>query len=520
MSDTEPKENSAEVPAKEEDRSAPTAPEETSESTTSDVVPNEESVAEEPSSKPTLAEAVFKDLSGFEMTGYWEPSEDEDKKLAVPVALGGRSTIPDIIEQHYPNWSGEKANDQHLTAMLMLTKSIVKHIAPVNRNLSKLSKIITDDEGNQTGIQRNKPEIKAGKVISEDTAFAIMSACGKSGKYHAPLVNSGFRIEFKRSTAESRIYLDELLAENMGEIGRHTMGGSYLNTHVYMTREITQFLKEHMTDHNIEGIGSTNADRVFEYIAAADYPTLINMIAVCEYPHGYDITVPCGNCGAMTEGKITPAHIMKVDGSMLTSAQREQICRSMQDTVTEEEIENYQSLFPKPKPFVLNFDNDIKWTFEMARPRLIDRINVGVSWCDGINRAIQRHMEKRDSRQVRERITQSLLAINTLSNYLPYIKCIKVRNTTGELDQVVDDLGVIHKLLKEILDHPDVNKLIEALENHNTNDNPVIHGVTPHECGKCGHISKESLVEVDLETQLFTQALPGSGLSDYCVADR
>lgn len=449
---------------------------------------------------------------------------DKDGSNATPLLLSGIKTLETVVKKYYPNF---ETNQSHLINMLILTKSVVNGLVGINRSIDDLNRFIIDDDGNKTAIQKYKDPIRSGHILTEDAALAILSATGLEGQYHAPLVNSGFRIQLKRAASEDRIRLDEVLAERMGEIGRHTLGGSYLNSHSYMTRDITKFIMDHMTGHNVKGIGQRDYQKILPLIAEADYPTLLNMITVCEYPDGYEVSVPCGSepkegkppCRHLTTGIIKPAHLMKVDSTMLTSDQRKQICYPMSKRVTVKEIEEYQAAFSVPKPLELMIKG-VKWTFEFKRPSLLDRNTVGIKWCDGINAAVEHFMEKREDEHVRERVTTSLLAINTLTNYLPYIKLIRVTDPERELDNSTDNIGAIHKILKRLVDEEGLDKLVDACEEILTNQNPVIHGVPPHKCTRCGFVSKEPIIEVDLETQLFIQALPGTAASVYLGAER
>lgn len=452
-----------------------------------------------------------------------------DPDLPPPVAMNLLlQNLETLLEKRYPDFA---TVSQQLFDYAAIASSIDDSTMRTAATLDKLERFIqTADGERRTATTRYTPAARQGEVTTADGVASLFVAAGTDGTWHMPLVNSGFRISVSTPSNEARCLMDERQVSRMGELGRYTYGASYSNSTAYMDGDIFNYILDHVTGHNIEGVNSTDRGTLRKYIDERDFQSLVALIVHASNMDGYNVTVPCvmDNCNHDTVGLITPAHLIKYNDSILTDFQRDIITRPMSQVVSIKDLEKYKEEFGMPAPVVVKHKG-VTYTVNLHRATLHDRVRSGSMWCDGINKAVNDFLkrtgsEEADDGKQRLALVERMLNINELSNYLPHIKSIvitKQDEDSGEyiINSTITGVEALHIACKSLIKVPGaLEAVLTTLGDMDGDLNPVAIGVPSFRCSGCGKIPQVEFVPVNIKTQFFIRALDRKATAAYLAA--
>jgi hypothetical protein len=493
---------------------------------TTDVVNDEDvDVSHEVEGIATEAVKVTKSPEPQAFSAFKEQTKKDDGRPPTPMNLF-RGDIEGLIAKYYPDDKDELS----LISAALLASSLSTYSERSDAAGGKLDKFIHNvDNTIKTAVSQFHPKVQHGEVTTADAVAALLIAAGVNDTWQMPLVNSGFRISLNTPSAEDRILLDEKLVIRMGELGRYTYGASFSNTSAYMDTDIFNFFLDHVAGHNIEGVALKDKGALRKYIKAEDFDAIITLMVHAINRDGYDVVVPCPGkeCNHITNGLVTPSHLIKYDQSLLTDLQRDIITRPMSKQVSIKDLVAYQDAFTPPKAVSVTH-NGVTYEIYITRPSLHDRCRVGTVWCDGINNAVDKFLHRmggEDNQQTKRALVERLLDINALTSFLPYFQSVRIYKQDPEsaeyiIDNTVTGIEAINLTVKSLINVPDLlTKVLSTIDNLANEINPVGIGVPRFKCSKCDHMGDSEFVPVSIKTQFFTHALGQKALLTYLQAN-
>lgn len=430
--------------------------------------------------------------------------------------LYGSSALAEVVNKVAPN---PEHNPVDAAIHYQMVASTGMHDGR-KYSITSLKAGITGPEG-PLGITRKKSILKAGAGVDDATILAIMSSAGLDGYYEAPLLSSGFRIQMRCSSAEDDVWLDEKLSEVITEAGVMSLGYSFRGEMALMRRQLVSFLARQMTGHNIAGLAQDDWQSVFKHISPQDYDTLLLLWAHSVNPDGWEVHVPCPNpkCHHVDSGKVVPAFLFWPDGSKLTEQQKSIITRTMDQKVTEEELVAYRADFRTPVPVDLK-SGDVTFRIHTGFTSLVDDVRESSKWMSTINTVVNDTLAKlsptnktEEDIDLKVRTTRNILERHFLGMYISYITKIEMHH--GDTVVEVEDKGKMNSILSKLINVEGAENLINTINDVMAEENPTFIGTPSITCPSCRVLPKEPLTTFNIETQLFTHALPGRALAAY-----
>lgn len=240
-----------------------------------------------------------------------------------------------------------------------------------------------EHEGFKMGASMPNYEYIPGKKLTgKEAATRMRTAMGLGAKIRIPLWHTGIWVELEAPSDSELLMLDQLISEEKIELAAKTGGMIFSNEGIYMFEHLMNFILDHVITTSLN---TTDRETLLRVISLQDCYYLAHGMAMTIYPQGYPLRIPCveniDKCKHVTEAHVNLAYMLMVDRNALTQEQKLHMAKK-KTFFSPEEVLAYQ------KSGILGEGRRVEITDKLAlvlrRPSLLDNINAGHAWIDGM----------------------------------------------------------------------------------------------------------------------------------------
>lgn len=422
-------------------------------------------------------------------------NENTDPKVVLPTELNSvLKKLLVIIE----NMSTETFKEKYSKKQMAVTGVNLESQTLANDKDIGNEILASDDWVNEVNysdktICIDKIPVKGTGKLTGTAAIAKFSSALAVGEYITiPLYHSGFNITIKPPYDDDIVNLDLALSNNEIKLGRSTSTLVYSNYSVVYTRILTDFIISHLVSTTLDVPNDVN---IADMISVNDfYPMLIGMLAAMN-PKGYTFIKSCVNtvkledevpiCNYSVTGTVNPMLLLRVNKKDLTQSMLEQMSKKQPNSVTIDNVKEYQLSLSKLKEKVItigNSDTDIKLTLKV--PTLGGYIDNGEAWVDNIiskTEAMFTEADKPEQKNVKIRNTLNAVILGVYNIYISRIELItdsdrSYADERADIDNLLDMFSVDDSLL---------NPYIQEVRDYITNSKIAIVATSKYICPNC-----------------------------------
>ena len=341
----------------------------------------------------------------------------------------------------------------------------------------------------------NKP---GGKITGAAAAARFYTELGLGGLIQIPLWHSGFHITLKAIKETELADLMLRIANNHITLGRNTNTLIFSNYSVVLIRLVMEFVTRHIQSCTLD---IPNINDITKFIKIQDIQPLVNGLIQSIYLKGFNDVRTCINslkidqatgkpeCNFKMTSLIDPKKLLWLDRRALTDKHMEHMLKRSPNSMTENEVLEYQSTLRinKSKDVKVNTDNGKVLTFTLNTPYLNEHITSGERWIkDVISLTEKLFTEDLDieEKNIRVRKTSKMTLLNV---YKHYIKAISLEDGT-----TVDEESDISDLLEIItVDKTAFKEILDAVKSYIENNIIALVAIPNFKCPECQALQVE-----------------------------
>lgn len=361
------------------------------------------------------------------------------------------------------------------------------------------------------------PKTKEGNLSGQVAINVFTSLLGVGEVTQIPLWHSGFWITIKPPVIADLINLEQAIANNQILLGRETNTLVYSNYSVVFNRIVVDFILSHMISCSLKlPVG----DDIRDYISTQDlYPLILGMLNSM-YPNGIDVTRGCINttrveddktpkCTFIGSGNLDTKKLIWINRKSLNSYMLDIMSKRRPDSVSVDEVKEYQRTIKEMHPRTINIDtengNTVSFTFKI--PTLREYIDNGEAWVNNVIKKSEELFTEQDSAEIKNMKVNDILLSIVLGIYNIFVSEIK----SNQYD--INDIETITSVL-EILSAD--NKLFETFNKEVSkyiSDAVIAVVATPNfECPVC---KQESQTDSTVVNKAFKELIPLNVLETF-----
>lgn len=320
----------------------------------------------------------------------------------------------------------------------------------------------------------NKP---GGKITGAAAAARFYTELGLGGLIQIPLWHSGFHITLKAIKETELANLMMSIANNHITLGRETNTLIFSNYSVVLIRLVMEFITRHIQSCTLD---IPNINDVTKFIKIQDIEPIVNGLNQAIYLKGFNDVRTCIKsleldgvtgkplCTYKMTSVVDPKKMLWVDRRSLTDKHMEHMLKRSPNSMTENEVLEYQSTLRvnKAKKVNINSENGKILTFTIESPYLNKHIISGERWVKDVITLTEKLFTEDidiEEKNIRVRTTSKMVLLNV---YKHFIKAISLEDGTivdeekdisEILEIITSDKVAFKELLKEIKTYIDEN---------------------------------------------------------------
>ena len=330
------------------------------------------------------------------------------------------------------------------------------------------------------------------------------------GEYvEVPLYHSGFWITLRPPKQSEIITLETNLANLTVSLGRDTTSIVYSNYSVIANRHIVEFIKDHIYKSSLK---LKEDDDILNYINVQDLQSMVLGLVISMYPNGIDLIRPCTNASVVDENgmpkcdyvatvKVDPKKLLFVNRKALPNNCLETLSKKLPNSVTTDEILEYQNSIAQlaPKDVTFKTDNDKEVTITFKTPMLAKYIVSGESWVQNIITKTEELFTDSDTKESKNKKVEDMLSTYLLGIYNTFVYKISTAND-GVVHTVTDETTIDNILEVMSTDRTMLTEYVDKVAEFITNAAIAVVGIPTYECPKCKAIQEDSKANEDLRS--------------------
>lgn len=292
-------------------------------------------------------------------------------------------------------------------------------------------------------------------VLSNQNAIALFSkALGIGELVEVPLWHSGFWVTLRPPKQSEIIVLESNIANLSVQLGALTSTIIYSNYSVIAIRMLMDFIKDHIQNSSLK---LSPEDDILDYINIQDLQPLVLGVIISMYPKGAPITRSCVNtivldddnvpkCDYSIRGVLDPKKLLFVNRKALSSEHINQMIKRLPNSVTIDDVKNYQLTLDRIKPHKIEFNTeaeDVKINLTISLPSIKEYITAGEEWVNDIIYKSEELFTDADNQEAKDKKVDEMLSTFVLGLYSTFITEIE---NVNEGKKVVDKATIINLL--------------------------------------------------------------------------
>lgn len=349
-----------------------------------------------------------------------------------------------------------------------------KRLVNLSRSLSPIWQDVyfeqIDKEGDwHNSVRHNDTLLGAGKVKPanmKDPVMAIRASFGQGSMVQVPLWNTGLWVTFRAPTLQALLDFEQKTRLDKMNLGRSSNGMVFSSVEVYTVENYMRFALEHVVSVNYTFETGDTVEELLSVIRSRDYQQVLWGLVCAMYPDGYPLRQPCvanpDKCKHVDELLINFARMGFVDRAKFTPNQA--LKMASRNTKRDRKwLEEYQAEFTFAEKRI-QLGKGL--TAVLRVPSLLQQIDAGHLWVDGISKATNDAFGARLSEMDRIRHIMRSGALTNLRQYSHWIAsfehCLNpddsptiyedYENKDRILEMLSEDSEVSDKFNEEILD--------------------------------------------------------------------
>lgn len=375
----------------------------------------------------------------------------------------------------------------------MLVKALLNKEAKWEQEPKYADKVLNIRE---LTIGSNKP---GGKITGAAASARFYTELGLGGLIQVPMWHSGFHITLKAIKETELADLMIRIANNHISLGRDTNTLIFSNYSVVLNRLVMEFVTRHIQSCTLD---IPNINDVTKFIKIQDMQPIVNGLIQAIYLKGFNDVRTCINSLSIDKGTgkpnctfkmtslVDPKKLLWVDRRALTDKHMEHMLKRSPNSVTENEVLEYQSTLKvnKIKNVKVNTDNGKVLTITLNSPYINEHITSGERWIkDVITLTEKLFTEDLDieEKNIRVRKTSKM---TLLSVYKHFIKAISLEDGS-----TVDDESDIVDLLEIItVDKTAFKEILDGIKDYIDTNIIALVAIPNFKCPECNALQNES----------------------------
>ena len=354
-------------------------------------------------------------------------------------------------------------------------------------------------------LMASKPPINhTSGMLSGNRAVAhVRSLLNLGYGFMIPLWHSGFWIRIKTPIESELLEFYRELSNSKISLGRQTFGLAFNNNKVYMVDALTEFVKRHITDTNIDIPEDFDLATIID---CRDIDILVWGMAAAIWTNGFGYVRACtvdpSSCNHVVDEMVDVTKMLVVRKEQLTRSQLAHMSKKSPKGITLESLKKYKDDFIVGIDRVIKVNDDI--SVNLTTPTLYQYIVQGKEWISNIEEEFGRAATMTESER-NNYLTQQGLATR-LRQYTHYIKSIKAGEAVIEDEDAAKDiLNVLSGVDMES------SKFMEEIFKYIDDSQVALIAIPGFKCPGCGKEQTEPtdkyygrLIPVDAFSTFFT----------------
>ena len=333
-------------------------------------------------------------------------------------------------------------------------------------------------------------------ILSNQNAIAFFSkALGIGELVEVPLWHSGFWVTLRPPKQSEIIVLESNIANLSVQLGALTSTIIYSNYSVIAIRMLMDFIKDHIQNSSLK---LSPEDDILDYINIQDLQPLVLGIIISMYPKGAPITRICVNtivldsnnipkCDYSIRGVLDPKKLLFVNRKALSSEHINQMIKRLPNSVTIDDVKNYQLTLDRIKPHKIEFNTeaeDVKINLTISLPSIKEYITAGEEWVNDIIYKSEELFTDADNQETKNKKVDEMLSTFILGLYSTFITQIEIEYA-NEGKRVIDKPTIINLLEAFSGDRAILKEYIPKITKFITDTAVAIVATPTFICPKC-----------------------------------
>lgn len=295
-------------------------------------------------------------------------------------------------------------------------------------------------------------EVNIRSSNKENAAIDKIRSITRIGKnIQVPLWNTGIRVTIMVPPINAVYDLKKKIRDLNIESDIDTGGLLFSNKKIKLYKEILTFISSYILDSTLD---IPEGKSLYDFIVFEDISLLIIGISLSLYPNGNYVTIVCSktseiknnvpSCNFVTNAKIDPRELVKIDTTRVTDKMLDIISRRNSGSVSVSDLEDYRKEYIKNEDFfkiVVPYESD-DLIFNLTNPVISDFLERGLSWYDDLVDSLYNVGSL--SLEAKKEEIDKIIELSILGVYNSYIKSIELQN------EIFDDNKTLDGLLNEI----------------------------------------------------------------------
>ena len=369
-----------------------------------------------------------------------------------PAPSASRKTI----DEAYKDLDIEDFNDEEQTSII-LQKNNRSFIADEDIGYREDATNFTNE------VEGDKPlhskALKFTKKVSKSKAalLKLKQASGIGSHVNMALWHSGFYVTVEPMSDEDILRLELEITEELTRVGKATNTLVYSNYSILFAEVILKYFKNKIV---ATSLSLDEEQDILDYIHINDINIIATNMALSMYPNGFNAVIPCSNdtklengkpaCSNMKRVKLDLASLQWEDMSMLTTKHIQQMNKTNPNTVSVDDVIEYQRTLPNNGEVIETFklpygdDDTLEVNVTIQAPNVTYYLEAGKDFINTLrynaNEIVKSSKQITEPEQAEELLVKSYY----LQLYIHYIRSVKIDNAKlTTIDEIKDALDTM-----------------------------------------------------------------------------
>lgn len=286
----------------------------------------------------------------------------------------------------------------------------------------------------------SKPKIGDGDeaiLRGEQAKLRMRAYMGLGGLYRVPLWNSGFWVTVKSPGEDAQMELDRKIRQDGNMFGRMTRGLLFTNTSVVIASNLLDFFLDHVVSTTLK---DSSRENLMKRITVQDLQHIAWAMACSIWPNGYQYRrailgkTPAEN--RVEEGLIAVNKLQWTDTNALTDWQLKHMSRVTIGSMTNEDLDRYQSEFTVRQDRVITLNEKVK--LHLSIPSAQAHIHSGMRWVNQLTAVVNEAFGLQADPDIRGKYMLAQARTAILRQHAHWIKAVELGEARVESEEDIE----------------------------------------------------------------------------------